>query len=287
MPFGLVTLGCLAAACSGSTAPYTADADRGSTHALITVERRDSLVAPSQAEAFASFVRSPPEVDSALVTRLTGLDLQLPDVGECLGGAAPRDGALALSPLRRIELLAAGDVALETPEGRVELAPRAFPAVTDVVGGVVYSTRSRVAALPAGVSYSLSAAGSASLGPFAVSADAPPVLEDVQLAGAQLDATSVLPAGDAELSWKPGSARDFVYVTVTGSDGAQSVTCTFRDDAGRGVVPQGLVPRSSTVTIALHRLRSVALGGALSGGIDAGELRFDFGLSVIVNGSAQ
>jgi hypothetical protein len=244
-------------------------------------------VAAPQAEAFASFVRTPPEVDSAVVTRITGLDLQLPDVGDCVVGAPARDSSVALSPVRRVELLSAGDVALETPEGRVELAPRAFPAVTDVVAGIVYSTRNRAAALPAGVTYSLNAAGSGSLAPLAVSADAPPTLEGVQLAGAPLDPTSMLPSGDAALGWKAGTARDLLYVTLTGSDSAASVTCTFRDDAGRGIVPSSLVPRSSTVGIALHRLRSVALGSSGSGGIDAGELRFDFSFSVVVNGLAR
>ena len=77
--------GLLALACSGSTSSYTSDADRGTTHAIVTVERRDALGVSSvaQAKAFASFVRTPPEVDAAAVTRVTGLDLDLPEVGDC------------------------------------------------------------------------------------------------------------------------------------------------------------------------------------------------------------
>ena len=123
---GLLLSG-LVSACSASTGSYTSDADRGSTHAVVTIERRDVVGATSvaQAEAFASFVRTPPEVDFQLVTRITGLDLKLPDVGECQTGTQTRDSSVALSPLRRVELLSAGDVTLETPGGRVELAPRA------------------------------------------------------------------------------------------------------------------------------------------------------------------
>lgn len=276
--------GLLALACSGSTSSYTSDADRGTTHAIITVERREVLgvASAAQAKAFASFVRTPPEVDAAAVTRLTGLDLDLPDLGECSVGGPNRD-SLALSPLRRVELVAAGDVSLETPAGRVELAPHAFPAVTDVVAGIVYTTRDRAAALPAGEPYALSAGGSPFLAALAVSAEAPLALEAVSLDGAALGANSAFSAADSQLSWKAGSARDLVYVRLTGADGAQgATTCTFRDDAGRGRLPQSAIPHSGPIQLSVHRLRSVALGSTPGGSIDLGELRFDFELSTEV-----
>lgn len=274
--------GLLAMACSGSTAPYSTDADRGSTHAVITVERRDTpgAATSTQADAFASFVRTPPEVDAALVTRITGLDLNLPEVGECQSGPPERDTSIPLSPLRRVELLSAGDVSLETPEGRVDLAPRAFPAVTDVVSGVVYTTRDRAAALPAGVPYALNAAGGASLAPIAVSAEAPAALDGVSLAGTALTPGVILPATDVELRWNPGGARDIVYVTVGTASPTAAVTCTFRDSAGRGLLKIANMPRSENMNLSVHRLRTVALGSIPGSGIDAGELRFDFELSV-------
>jgi hypothetical protein len=276
--------GLLALACSGSTSPYTSDADRGTTHAIVTVERREALGVAGvfQAKAFASFVRTPPEVDAAAVTRATGLDLDLPEAGECSISGSTRD-SLALSPLRRVELLAAGDVALETPSGRVELAPHAFPAVTDVVSGVVYTTRDRAAALPAGEPYALSAGGGPFLSPLAVSAEAPPSLEAVLLDGVPLSATSTFLPRESQLSWKAGSARDLVYVRLTGAGAAQgATTCAFRDDAGRGLIPASVLPHSGPIQLSLHRLRSVALGSTPGDGIDVGELRFDFELSAVV-----
>lgn len=281
MQFGLLVSG-LVSACSASPASYTSDADRGSTHAVVTIERRDVIGESAvQAKAFASFFRTPPEVDFAVVTRITGLDLRLPELGECQVGGQTRDSSVPLSPLRRVELLSAGDVTLETPGGRVDLAPRAFPAVTDVVAGVVYTTRDRAAALPAGEPYAMNAAGSAWLAPLAFSAEAPGALENVSLAGLPLSERPALGNANAELAWTPGNARDVVYVTLTGQDPAETVSCSFRDDAGRGAVPATLLPRSSEVTISLHRLRSVALGST-SGAIDAGELRFDFELATSV-----
>ncbi len=276
-------LGLGVAACSASTSSYTSDAERGSTHALITVERRDTLgpAAVSDARAFASFVRTPPEVDIATVTRLAGLDLALPEPGDCSLGGTHREHVALSSPLRRVELMAAGDVALETPASRVELAPRAFPAVTDVFAGVVYTTRDRAALLPAGEVYAVTTGGNASLAPLSVSTEAPQALSNLTLSGQPLGASSVLPTTGAELGWRAGSARDLVYVALSTSDGTPHAVCAFRDDAGHGLIPATAVPASNSVGLSVHRLRSVSLP-ANSGGIDAGELRFDFELSASV-----
>lgn len=272
-----LSLGLLSVACSGSTETYTSDADRGSTHALITVERRDVLGGsePAQARAFASFVRAAPEVDASVVTRIAGLELDLPEVGHC-EGASSRDGTAGLSPLPRVELLEAGDVVLETPEARVLLAPRAFPAVTNLVAGVVYTTRDRVAALPPGEPYALSVAGSPPLGPLSLSAEAPSALSELTLDGAPLGPDSALGPDGAELGWQRGSARDLVYVVVAAEDGARHATCAFRDDAGRGLLPPSALPAANGVNLSLHRLRTVALAPGST--LDAGELRFDFEL---------
>ncbi|HEY8942609.1 MAG TPA: hypothetical protein VIM73_00050, partial [Polyangiaceae bacterium] len=129
----------LALACSGNAETYTADADLGSTHAFVSIERRAIAASaePAQNRAFATFLRTPPEIDPALVARVAGLASELPDLGQCSTGSAGREDALG--PLRRVELLDAGEVAVETAEGRVELAPRAFPAVTSLFAGVVYT----------------------------------------------------------------------------------------------------------------------------------------------------
>jgi hypothetical protein len=155
--------------------------------------------------------------------------------------------------------------------------------VTDVVSGVVYTTRDRAAALPAGEPYALSAGGSAFLSPLAVSAEAPLALEAVSLDGAPLTSTSAFFPHESQLAWKAGSARDLVYVRLSGSDAAQpAVTCAFRDDAGHGRIPVSVIPHSGPIQLSLHRLRSVALGSTPGDGIDVGELRFDFELSAVV-----
>jgi hypothetical protein len=272
------------AACSAGSASYTSDADSGSTQALITIERRESPgAALTQAEAFASFVRTPPEVDPSVVTRLTGLDLGLPELGDCAVVTGARDGSVPLSPIRRVELLDAGDVALVTANGRVELARRAFPAVSDLLAGVVYTTRDQAAELPAAEPYSISVAGSAQLGALSVQAEAPAALEGLILDGVPFATATRLGPGSV-LTWAPGAERDLVYVAATNAAGGGTTLCTFRDSAGRGVLPRTGLPDPGLGTLSVHRLRSLALGPH---GVTTGELRFDFEqlISIEISGS--
>ncbi len=247
------------------------------------MERRATLGSTEvQARAFAGFVRTPPEVDINAVTRATGLGLNLPDAGECVAlSGAGREPTVALSSLRRVELLAVGKVSLETPDGRVELAPRAFPAVTDLVAGVVYTTRDRAAALPPGEAYAITTTGNSDGLALNVSTEAPPTLEGLTLAGTTLTAQSSLSAAGAEMGWKPGASRDLVYVTIADPATSLGVACTFRDEAGRGSLPASAVPAGDNATLSVHRLRTVALG--MGSGLDAGELRFDFEVATTVS----
>jgi hypothetical protein len=116
-----------------------------------------------------------------------------------------------------------------------------------------------------------------------VSAEAPAALEAVTLDGTPLGPTSAFLPHDSELAWKAGSGRDLIYVRIAGADAAQkAVTCAFRDDAGHGLIPASAVPRSGPIQLSVHRLRTVALSSTPGGGIDLGELRFDFELSSVV-----
>jgi hypothetical protein len=71
-----------------------------------------------------------------------------------------------------------------------------------------------------------------------------------------------------ELSWTPGEAGDTVYAELLAYDGSPSVVCTFHDDAGAGVVPEGTFTGAGAGRLALHRLRARSF--------EASEMRFDF-----------
>jgi hypothetical protein len=83
------------------------------------------------------------------------------------------------------------------------------------------------------------------------------------------------------LSWRPGDARDVVYVEVAGSPEVGSLgICAFRDSDGRGNLPSGLFGVNGAGSVAFHRLRDVA---ADVPALDGAEVRFDFALTAEVS----
>jgi len=278
VPMAAFSLGAaLAAACSVAPVDYSAEADAGSsTHALISVERSavlNSTESP-RAAAFAGFVRTPPEVDANAMLRLAGFGLDLPALGQCAEPNHERSNSIPLNPLGRVEFLDAGDVTLKTSTTNAPLATRALPAVTDLIAGVVYTTRDRAAdPLPAATTYTLAASGGL-LRAFNVNASAPAQLTAVSVAGVPLsELSSVAVHEPIALTWTPGSTRDLVYVEFTSQDGSATTRCTFRDDAGLGNVPASTFARVGLGEISLHRVHSEPFA---SGSVDAGEVRFDF-----------
>ena len=269
-------LAALSAACSVAPVDETADADVTSTHALITVERsasENTSEAP-RAAAFAGFVRTPPEVDANAVLRLAGFGLDLPSVGQCAEPSRERVNSMPLSRLGRVEFLDAGDVVLRTSTTSAPLATRALPAVTDLIAGVVYTTRDRAAEpLPASTNYTLSTSGGA-LGAFNVNAGAPPLLAGVSVGTTSLAALTTVPdRRPITVTWNPRPGGDLVYVELTTQDSSVTTRCTFRDDAGVGSVPAGAFAGSGPGEISLHRVHTEPFA---SGSVDAGEVRFDF-----------
>jgi hypothetical protein len=273
----------LSAACSVAPADYSGEADAGSsTHALITVERSAVLNTAEipRAAAFAGFVRTPPEVDANAMLSLAGFGLDLPPVGQCAEPNHERKSSMPLSPLGRVEFLDAGDVTLRTATSTSPLATRALPAVTDLIAGVVYTTRDRAAdPLPAATTYTLSASGGM-LRAFNVNATAPAQLGSVNVGGTALaEVNSVSVRSPLALTWSAGSSRDFVYVELTTQDGSATTRCTFRDEAGAGSVPAAAFVGTGRGELSLHRVHSEPF---VSGSVDAGEVRFDFEQSATV-----
>lgn len=277
MAFG--ALSALGTACSVAPVDYGTEADAGSTvHALVAVERtsvENTLDSP-RAAAFAGFVRSPPDVDANAMLRLAGFGLDLPVVGQCAEPNRERPSSVRLRPLARVEFLDAGDVTLRTVTTSAPLATRALPAVTDLIAGVVYTTRDReTASLPAATNYTLSTSGAGTLPAFNVVAAAPLLLTAVSVGETPLGELSTVSARSAiQLSWSAGRSRDLVYVELTSQDGGASTRCTFRDDAGHGTIPAGVFAGTGSGELSVHRVHSEPF--AASGSVDAGEVRFDF-----------
>jgi hypothetical protein len=278
-----IAFGVLLAGCSAELEQYNADADTGSTHALIQIQRSVSVDGTSapRAEALAGFVRVPADTESSSVYELLGFETALPDVGQCRVHQGEREATP--SPVDgRVELLEAGDVLVGTGGAETTLAPHAFPTVSNLVSGVVYTTRDRSSAvLPAASSYSIRTTGGLNVPGLDVSRHAPQELSAVTVGGVALsDVTQISLKDPVDLTWAVGSPGDRVVAEMATADGSIVAACTFRDDAGAGTVPGGTLPETGPGRLSLHRVRNAAFSAP---GLDTGEIGFDFELVEGVN----
>jgi len=271
----------LAAGCA-QEAPYTADEEQGSTHALVAVDRSRSAKRSSdvRAGALASFARIPATVDTTTALELIGLDAQLPDLNRCAVRDAGRDPSTPLSPFDRVELLAAGNVSVVVGSEETVLAPRVFPTVTDMISGVVYTTRDLAAEpLPAGQAYVIRTGGSPELDPLELGVDAPQEPASVAVGGVPLaELQSLAVSHGLEVTWEGGDAGDIVYVELS-AEGVPCTVCAYDDAPGVGSVPAEAFAGSGEGRIAVHRVRSRVFEAP---DIERGELRFDFEIAADV-----
>ncbi len=277
---GTVAIGC------ASPPEYTTDEDQGSTHALIEIQRSRTISSDEaagdqavRAEALAGFMQVPAALDVGTARVLFGLELGLPEMGQCVTRALVHEGDQPVATDEPLELLDVGDVSLVADGRSTTLAPRAFPTITDLVSGVVYTTRDLSAEpLPAGVQYAVRTAGGA-VSAVDLVGNAPPELAGVTVGGVPLaEVTNLSPTAPIDLTWTVGEAGDVVYVELS-ADGTDPSICAFQDDYGVGSIPAGAFAGSGPGRVSVHRFRGREFA---SDDIESGELRFDFELAANV-----
>lgn len=269
--------GGLALGCSADLEQFSTDADTGSTHALITIERSATVDgATARAEALAGFVRVPADVESKPLYHLLGLRDAVGTIGQCRARAEGPESTPALSGIGRVELLPVGEIVVGVAGNETTLAPHAFPTVTDAVSGVVYTSRDRSAdLLPARARYVVRTSGPEGAA-LTVTHDAPADLEAVHVGGVALGELAELSTRDGvELTWAAGASGDLVVVSLSSADESSEISCTFRDDLGAGTVPAGSFVANGPGRLSLRRLRTSSFTAS---GVDVGQLGFDFEL---------
>lgn len=261
--------------CASQIDPYIADADTGTTHASITIERSEPANGTGvlRGSVLAGFARMPANLEARNVMRVVGLASDVPGVGQCRSTMVAAD--TRPSPMGYVEFMEAGDIRLATTRGATQLSARAFPTITDLISGVVYTTRDRSAdALPAGERYDITVAGNGTLGPLTVNVQAPRALDAVTVVGVPLaELQSLATAQPIEITWAPGYSNDVVVAEFAKLDGTAGTVCTFRDDAGRATLPASILEAEGAGGLVLRRVSSHTF---VKPGIDRGELRFDF-----------
>jgi hypothetical protein len=193
---------------------------------------------------------------------MAGLIRRVPEVGQCEQSVTGERAAdvPATTETGGFELLEAGAVRL-IPEGQaaVTLAPRAFPGVSSLASGVMYTSRERSALLPSGLAYQIEVSGSAQILPMTIHGQAPRQLENVTINGSPLPDIEVLSTlRPHDVTWDVGSAGDVVYVDIQSQDQSQVARCSYADEAGAGSVPVSVMARiNGEARLAVHRLRRV------------------------------
>lgn len=171
----------------------------------------------------------------------------------------------------------------------ISLAPRAFPGVSSLASGVMYTSRDREIPLPASAEYRVDIEGSTQVPAMSLHGVAPAYLRHVTVGGMPLEQVESLSSGSPiDLTWDIGHAADMVVVDVTNPlDGRTVLRCSYSDAAGAGTVPwvaplADLVLDSPKAELHVHRVRLVeaATGESAPGANTArGQLRFDFELT--------
>lgn len=256
---------CLLAGCSASVSSGEAGATQEPIQGLLSVHH---LVAADgtvlESTALVGAVNAAPANAAIALTLLAGL-APSGTPGQCTSSRLATE-----MPESVLELVDVGDVELSTDaSGRAALLPRAFPTLSNVMSGVVYTSPERSAdALPASAAYHLVAGGDTAID---VTASAPSALVDVTLDGTPLSEVTKL-AADAPLvlSWTAGDPADRIVVELVA--GSSMLTCTFADE-GNAVVAASALEAVADGRLSLRRERVVALTGR---GADRGWARFDF-----------
>lgn len=299
----------LGLACSVNAPDYTADADMGSTHGFVVIERSATLVPSTEAiptgepsawpqsaraTALAGFVRVPVTVDAEAVFGLVGFGNEVPEAGQCTE-QLNQTARPPLTPMADVEFLDAGELRLATKDRNTSLAPHAFPTVTDSISGVVYASRDQdPEQLPGAQDYILSATGGLSLSALQIRARAPEPLGAVTVNGIHMDANQEGPLKlqrnlPIDLTWKvPGdspaaAAQDLVYAILSDHQTSRTMTCSFVAGDGAASLATEAFASTESAVLSLHRLRRQEF---LSKDVDRGEVRFDFELVIGVEFSS-
>lgn len=184
----------------------------------------------------------------------------------------------------------------------ISLAPRAFPAVSSLASGVMYTSRDREIPLPALVEYQVQIEGSHQVPAMTLHGLAPGYLTHVTVGGTPLEQVTTLAANSPiDITWDVGSTngkdadetQDLIVVDVTDAhDGRAVLRCSYLDGAGAGTVPwmsalTDLLEDTTRAGLHVHRVRLVetktgmgaATGESQRNSAALGELRFDFELT--------
>lgn len=262
-----------AAACTGAGYETVPDGDTPArVSGMLFIERAQGGTAAG-VQVGARFVRFEGVADDALPD-LVGTPT-VPRVGACVSRSAT--AGEALDPLRsEVRLLDVGPIEVQAGGRPIQMLPRRFPDLWNVVSGTLYGTE---ADLPVGEwRFSAGGAAHAGVGSFDVTGQAPesPMGVRVGSTALPLGAAQTLPiasSGPLHVRWERATGDDRIAIRFEG-DG--SLVCGA-SDLGAFDLDVASADRAREVlraggTVSVHRMRAVPFTAR---GLDAATLVFD------------
>lgn len=262
-----------AAACTGAGYENLPDGDAPArVSGMLFIERSQGGTSTG-VQVGARFVRFVGVADEALPD-LVGMPA-VPRMGACVSRGVT--AAEALDPLRsEVRLLDVGPIEVHVGARSVQLQPRRFPDLWNVVSGTLYGAE---ADLPAGEwRFAAGGASAAGVGGFEVAGQAPEIPMGVHVGATALPlgALQTLPiraAGAIQVRWEAARGDDRIAIRFEGDGslvcGASDVGA-FELDAASSERAREVLRAGGTVSI--HRVRAVPFSAR---GLDAATLVFD------------
>lgn len=260
--------------------------DATAVHGFLSVERVQPWSSSEGASeaASATFMKVHQGTDPVVVARLVGAIPELPESGSCREQNSAEPASMPLRALSPVEMVSVGDVLVRSETSTTKLMARAYPDITQLLSGVVYTSSGREMPKATG-KVSFEVAGADGVPGFDLEAPMPPSIERVTLNGVEVgDEQDWLAVGDAvELGWQAseGEAGDRFYVDLSVVD-AKKAPRTIRCSGGASArlsIPLILGEQSQSVAVTAHRLRTLPLKVA---SVASGEVRLDAARSASV-----
>lgn len=177
---------------------------------------------------------------------------------------------------RNVELLEAGDLRIQTEEGKlVVLAPRHFPWLLPFISGVVYG-ESQAMLVQRISRVKASSEGGEAVGPFAAQINSPALPRLIQIGGQDPEGVIGLsPRSDLPIRWQTADEQrtgDVTYIEIRHTKGNRdlAIRCRPRDDGAFVISHELFDDLEGRVTLELARLQQTAFSAV---GLELGELR--------------
>ena len=218
-------------------------------------------------------LRVPLAVNSNRLLQLMGMGHDLPPAGTCEVIDGSPISVPTLSGYERVELLDVGDMTV-TAKGKTQrLSRQAFPTVTDFISGVLYTTRDNPSDFAFAPELVIRARGSASVPVFTVSARTIDLPQPITIDNSPISELSRLNGlSGFEVRWAKGRPGDLIWIELGPITGKKTLSCTFADPQGTGVVPGMLLNTTGEGRLVFHR---VSVQEVTVAAVDHAEVRFD------------